>query len=359
MRGVFGKFLFVLSASVFNMQSLFAQDVCCAASFTDKCVILPDYCPTPDGMAISPNGDLVVACPNFADRTKPACLIKISKDWSVKKWVDVPVLAKTGFSAPMGIAFDNKGNLIVCDNQGWGGEDNSQKEGRLLRLKFDGDNFLGYDIIAYGMEHPNGVRVRDGKIYVTQSILSDIKDDSGLIVSGVYCFNINDKNIKVTNTKADKNLICTVVTKNKEVQYGLDGLVFDDKGNLYVGNFGDGAIHKIIFNKKGVVESADVWAQDLKQMRTTDGITIDGKGNIIVADFSENAVAVIDTEGTVKRIAQSPDCDGSDGSLDQPGEPILWNGKLVVSCFDIVTGPDKVNTGHDEPFTLAILEYNY
>ncbi|MCX6925158.1 MAG: phage head-tail adapter protein, partial [Verrucomicrobia bacterium] len=27
-------------------------------------VQLPDFCPTPDGMAIAPDGDLVVACPN-------------------------------------------------------------------------------------------------------------------------------------------------------------------------------------------------------------------------------------------------------------------------------------------------------
>ncbi|MDR2914513.1 MAG: phage head-tail adapter protein, partial [Tannerella sp.] len=39
-----------------------------------------------------------------------------------------------------------------------------------------------------------------------------------------------------------------------------------------------------------------------------------------------------------------------------PGEPIVWNGKLIISCFDIVTGPDKTNTGHDKPFTLAQLE---
>ncbi len=56
------------------------------------------------------------------------------------------------------------------------------------------------------------------------------------------------------------------------------------------------------------------------------------------------------------RIAQSPDCDGSDGGLDQPGEPIVWQGKLIVSCFDAVTGADKVNTAHDKPYTLAQIE---
>ena len=75
-----------------------------------------------------------------------------------------------------------------------------------------------------------------------------------------------------------------------------------------------------------------------------------------VADFSVNAIAHITPDRQITRIAQSPDCDGSNGGLDQPGEPIVWNGKLIVSCFDIVTGPDKVNTGHDKPYTLAQLE---
>ena len=64
----------------------------------------------------------------------------------------------------------------------------------------------------------------------------------------------------------------------------------------------------------------------------------------------------VDPKGNITVLAQSPDCDGSDGGLDQPGEPIIWNGKLVISCFDAVTGPDKVNTKHDKPYTIAYLE---
>ena len=106
---------------------------------------------------------------------------------------------------------------------------------------------------------------------------------------------------------------------------------------------------------EGNVLSNDVWAKDTTQLRTTDGMCIDDKGNIWVADFSANAVARIDKDGKIQRIAQSSDCDGSDGGLDQPGEPIVWNGQVIVSCFDLVTGPDKVNTKHDKPFTLAKL----
>lgn len=318
---------------------------------------LPDDCPTPDGMAIAPNGDLILACPNFADLSKPACLMRITKEGTISKWLDVPVLPETGWAAPMGITFDDEGNnLYICDNQGWSGAEKAKNKGRLLCLKLKDGRLDETIVVASEMEHPNGVRYRNGKLYVTQSSLSAIEDPSGLLVSGVYCFDKNDKNIKVTNTKADKNLITTVITKNKEVQYGLDGIVFDKEGNLYVGNFGDGAVHKITMDADGKVTSNEVWAQDPAQLRTTDGMCMDDDGNIWVADFSENAVARINRNGRIQRIAQSPDCDGSDGGLDQPGEPIVWNGQVIVSCFDIVTGPDKVNTKHDKPFTLAKLQ---
>lgn len=89
----------------------------------------------------------------------------------------------------------------------------------------------------------------------------------------------------------------------------------------------------------------------------TDGICIDAQDSVFVADFSNNAVCKVDPQGRITVLAQSPDGDGSDGGLDQPGEPILWDGKLVVSCFDMVRGPDKVNTKHDKPYTLSYSEF--
>lgn len=89
---------------------------------------LPDDCPTPDGMAIAPNGDLILACPNFADLSKPAYLMRITKEGTISKWLDVPVLPETGWAAPMGITFDDEGNnLYICDNQGWSGAEKAKK----------------------------------------------------------------------------------------------------------------------------------------------------------------------------------------------------------------------------------------
>ena len=105
-------FLFFMGCSVKNNDDLQQSELF---------VELPDYCPTPDGMAIASNGDLVVACPNFADLSKPACIIRINQAGEINKWFDVPVLEETGRAAPMGIAFDEDGSLYIWDIQGWSG----------------------------------------------------------------------------------------------------------------------------------------------------------------------------------------------------------------------------------------------
>lgn len=323
-------------------------------------VSLPEYCPTPDGMAIDSEGNLVVACPNYADKSKPACIIKIDKRGNVKKWFDVPTIPETGFASPMGIAFGPEGELYICDNQGWMGTDEGQFKGRLLECRVEGmgDSVkVKTRVIADGIEHPNGVRYHKGKLYITSSTMINEKDPSGLLVSGVYCFDPKaTKTVTLTNTKKDPNLLLSVLTYNRDCQYGLDGIAFDSKGVMYLGNFGDGAILRVELDDNGKVVTCETWVKDLKNLRTTDGICFDENDNLYIADFSENAIAVVKPDSRVYRIAQSPDSDGANGELDQPGEPIVWNGKLYITCFDCVTDPDKVNTKHQPPYTITTLE---
>ena len=317
---------------------------------------LPEYVATPDGMAVAPDGDLILACPNYADPSKQGCLLRFDSHRNVRKWVDVPVREDTGLACPMGIAFGPDGDIYICDNQGWSGAPELQFKGRILRLGIQDDKVVKCTVIADNMEHPNGMRIRDGYIYVTQSMLSKVKDPSGLLVSCVYRFALEDKDIDVKNTLEDRNIIATFLTLNRDCQYGVDGIEFDPDGNLYVGNFGDGAVHKITFREDGTVKSNEVWAKDPAQLQTTDGMIMDERGNLYIADFSANAIAMVTRDGKVVRIAQSPDSDGFNGELDQPGEPAIWQGKLIVSCFDLVTGPDKVNTAHELPATMSELE---
>jgi sugar lactone lactonase YvrE len=187
-------------------------------------------------------------------------------------------------------------------------------------------------------------------------MLSRVKDPSGLLMSCVYRFGLDDENIAITNTLGDRNILTTFLTHNLDIQYGADGIEFDKAGNLYVGNFGDGAVHKITFKDDGSVKNNAVWAKDPAQLKSTDGMIIDSEGNIYIADFCANAVAKVAPNGKVTRIAQSPDTDGLKGELDQPGEPIIWQGRLILTCFDLVTGPQMVNTKHEMPATLSELE---
>ena len=320
------------------------------------CLLPEEYVSTPDGMEIDQEGNLVLSCPNFADMSMPSCICKIDKNANVRKWFDVPVCEKTGEARSMGIAFGPDWDLYIVDNQGWGGDPKLVFNGRILRVRMNGDSIEKVTVVARGMEHPNGIRVFGDYVYVTQSLLTKVKTESGNLLSCVYRFRLDDENIEVANTLSDPNILVTYETYNPNDQYGMDGIVFDPEGNMYVGNFGDGEVFKVSFNPDGSIKENVSYGKDPENLRSTDGLTIDQYGNIYVADFVVNAIAKIDKNGKVTRIAQSPDTDGLNGELDQPGEPCVWNGKIVVSCFDLVTGGDKVNTAHELPATMSLLE---
>ena len=318
--------------------------------------VLPETVCTPDGMTIDRHGNLILSCPNYAQEDLSGCVVKIDGQGKVTKWFDVPIHPETGVARNMGIDIDQDGNVYLCDNQGWSGREDLLYKGRILKLTVDDEGCIKESIVvAEHMEHPNGIRIRGDYMYVTQSYLHPVKRPDQKLVSCVYRFGLNEKNIQITNTLEDKHILCTFVTENMDCQYGADGIAFDSKGNLYVGNFGDGEINKITLSEDGKVIEKQVFAKDSDQLQSTDGMIFDDKDNLYIADFSANAIAKVTPDGKVVRIAQSPDCTGVDGGLDQPGEPIIWNGKLIASCFDLVTGPDKVNLKHEMPATLVEL----
>ena len=90
-------------------------------------------------------------------------------------------------------------------------------------------------------------------------------------------------------------------------------------------------------------------------MRTVDGLCVDAQDNLYVADFSNNGVVRLTPGGVVTRLWQNGDIASRHGSLNEPGEPIVWNGRLAVSNFDAVCGPDKVNAKTESPATLSVL----
>ena len=177
--------------------------------------VLPDYVCTPDGMAIDRYGNLVLSCPNYAQDDLSGCVVKIDKDGNVKKWFDVPVHPETGVARNMGIAFDDDWNVYLCDNQGWSEREELLFKGRVLKVTVDDDgNILKSTVVAEHMEHPNGIRIRGGYMYVTQSYLHPVHREDGKLVSCVYRFRLDEENVQITNTLEDPNIFATFITHN-------------------------------------------------------------------------------------------------------------------------------------------------
>ncbi|UDQ97666.1 phage head-tail adapter protein [Lentisphaerota bacterium WC36G] len=316
-------------------------------------VSLPDYAPTPDAFAVAPNGDIILSCPNFADTSKTGCLLRITKDKKIIKIANAPVLESTQKAYFMGLAFDDDGYLYVCDNQGWTGTKEGQNKGRLLRLKLKDNKIISTDVIAYGMCHPNGVRFYNGYLYVTQSMLPEFKTKK--LSSGVYKFKTTDRNIRVKNRSTDENLIFTAQTQNEKCQYGLDGLVINNAGNLFVGDFGDGTIYRLILNDRGDLVISTIYTKCPNNVGI-DGIDIDAVGNLYIAGFSRNSILKVTPSREVQIIAQYPDNDGSKGQIDQCADVIVYGDKLLISNFDCVTDSGKTNRKHDKPYTVSYLK---
>jgi hypothetical protein len=246
-KNSFLVFFCILFTSFNSFAQVENTNVLSAKIFTK----LPDYCPTPDAFDIAPDGSLTLSCPNYADKSKPGVLMRLTIDGEVSKLVDVPVLEQTGLSRPMGIAYDDNGVLYVCDNQG--------NNGRILRMTFDKDTLINTEIIAYGFNSINGIRYYKGAVYITQTKLPKLKKDK--VIGGVYRFKTSARNIEVKNDKSDKNLIYTSVTQNPNRQVGLDGLVFNKEGNLLVGNLGDATIYKLTLSPEGNVSSDEIYVK--------------------------------------------------------------------------------------------------
>jgi len=320
--------------------------------------LLPEeYVCTPDGMEIDRNGDLIVSCPNYAQDDMSGCVIRITPDRKISKWFDVPVHPQTGIARNMGIAFDDNYDMYICDNQGWSGRPELAWKGRILKVEFNQDRSVkSWHTVADGMEHPNGIRIYKNDMYLTQSYCTKVKDPSGDLISCVYRFPLDAKDIQISNTLEDSNIFAVFHTRNRQCVYGVDGIEIDSKGNLYVGNYGDAEVWKIRLDENGNLIDREIYARNEAVMKSTDGMIMDeNTGILYIADFNNNAICMVDSSRNVRQVASSPDTDGLHGELDQPGEPIIWQNQIVASCFDLVTDETKVNTKHEMPATMAVL----
>ena len=269
-----------------------------AASAAVK-VQMPATCTNPDGLAVDPQDRLVIAAPNNA-RTQPGAIFRLDAPGGTPYlWFTVPPHPETGVASPMGICFGPDGELYICDNQ-------KDSKGRL--------------------ENANGVKYLNGRLYMTQAFLRKLPRTDGHLPSGLYMFAATDRNVKVTNTAADPQLVFTDHTAGK-VRVGMNGVAVDAKGTIYVDNYGDGRIWKLTTGADGRIAASELFAW--QGMTTPDGLCVDAEGNVYTADMHGGAAVKVDAKGAVTIVAK--DC------FTKPSEPCVWRNRLYVSDYGSTT----------------------
>ena len=318
-------------------------------------VALPDYCNTPDGMCLLPDQSIIVSVPNFNDETKPPLLMKVTADNRAEKFHEFPtpypgLPAGLDRIAPMGIACAPSGDLYLADMLYM--KDKNQKS-RLWKLVLKAGKVDRMVRVATGFNVANGIAIHGGYCYVTESVLIE---DSHPLVSAVLRFKLDEENVQLkTPLKDDPHIIATFQSTNELWRFGADGLGFDSKGNLFVGLFGDGIMHKLTFDGTGKVQSDTVFAHAPGKLINCDGMHRDAADNLYVADSAQNAIQIIHPNGSVETLVENGEVtDKRTGQLDQPCEALVRGKEIIVSNMDWPF-PKFKNTKHQLPATLSII----
>jgi sugar lactone lactonase YvrE len=319
-------------------------------------VALPEYCNTPDGMALLRDNSVIVSVPNFNDETKPPLLMRITPDNRAEKFYEFPTpypgLPKgVDRIAPMGIVAAPSGDLYFADMMYM--KDKDQKS-RLWKLVVKGGKVDRMVLVASGFNVANGLVIRDGFVYITESVL---EEGSQPLTSAVLRFRLEEENVKLaTPLKSDPHIIATFQSLNTDWRFGADGIEFDRQGNLYVGLFGDGVMHKLTFDGNGRVKSNEVFAKAPGKLINCDGMHRDAADNLYVADSAGNAIRIIRPNGAVDTLWENEDvADKRTGLLDQPCEALVRGNEIIVSNMDWPF-PKFKNRKHQLPATLSIIK---
>lgn len=335
---------------------------CCASAEAAKplkqaeaLVQLPDEVNTPDGMCLLADGSVLVSAPNINDESQPALILRLTPDNKLEKFYDPPKHPDTGKAYPFGICVDpQSGDVYYADLQ-WFAEKKPNWKSRVMRIAMRDGKPGEAVVFASGMVVANAVVVRDGYLYVSDTMMVP---DSKPLLTGVYRIKLDEEGVELSKPlEKDPHLIATMETHNPTVPFGADGMCFDARGNLYVGNFADGTLHRIEFDAQGnptTERPAPVWAK-APMMKSCDGLFYDTENDrILVADSLANAVQIVTPDGRVACLAQEPTDDGADGKLDQPCEVLIRGNEVIVSNFDMpVEG--GVNQTFEVPNFLSVI----
>ncbi len=332
---------------------------------------LPEGYNTPDGLAMAPNGDLILSVPNFnnqhllekgmIDEPSSPFMARIDKKNNIEHWYDFKeedFHPETGKMGPMDAAFAPDGNLYVADMQVFHSRDHKS---RLVRINVEDGKAVDMDVVVTGFIASNGLFWEDSTLFVTESVMASAEDS---LASGVYAFTLEELSaekpvelLPYQGKKFDNHLVVSFSSDNS-MGFGADGVTFDDEGFLYTTVIEKGVIYKSTMSNNNKAVETVLFAEN-PDIKAPDGLIFDEERQLFfVADFLNNAVHAIDKEGNVNTLQKNGDLTGANGGLDQPAEVILRNNQLIIVNMDMAWASEglSVNTKVDGDYNLAVIE---
>ena len=231
---------------------------------------------------------------------------------------------------------------------------NKDRKSRVLRVKIKDGKADGVEVAADGFSLSNAVIWRGNDMYVTDTN-SEVPGQG--IIYHITMDKMKKGTVHLTPGEKDPHVLVTQHTlkRGRGDLASCDGITFDADGNLYCGNFGDGRVFKITFDKAGKATSK-LLIDDEKNLPSADCLFWNKGDNLIyVADSAENAVRAFTPDGKLKTIWINDDTDGSDGLLDQPCEVLVRGNELIVVCFDMPF-PGLKNKKYDKFHTISVIK---
>ncbi|QKZ12760.1 SMP-30/gluconolactonase/LRE family protein [Spirosoma sp. KUDC1026] len=312
----------------------------------------PEQYNTPDGLAITPDNNMLVSINNAGNPVYPAVILRLT-DQGYTVFATPTPNPSTGKASPFDLAYGPDGNVYYADNQF---TNDPNYKSRLMRIRIVNGQATTIEPVVEGFRLSNAVLWKGNTVYVTDSQwdLPGIDNGSAIFKFTLAELTSSSTPIRLQPMTVDPHILTTFVTQlgPDGDDLGCDGIDYDSQGNLFTGLFGNGQMYKMTLNADGSLASKTEFAK----LPCVDGLVINREtNNVYVCDAKNNAIRIVSPAGVARVVAQNGDTDGADGRLDEPAEPLLRNNKLYISNYDT---PQKgtINTKSDAPHTIVVLE---